>query len=53
MQQLDRPGQGLVDLVPPGGEDLDDDVGDEDEGDGDAGVEPQPVQAKGDRQDHV
>ena len=40
VQQLDRPRQGPVDLVPPGGEDLYYDVGDEDQGDGDAGVEP-------------
>ena len=53
VQQLDRPRQGLVDLVPPGGEDLDYDVGDEDQGDGDAGVEPQPAKAEGDRQDHI
>ena len=53
VQQLDRPRQGLIDLVPPGGEDLDYDVGDEDQGDGDAGVEPQPAKAEGDRQDNI
>ena len=53
VQQLDRPREGLVDLVPPGGEDLDDDVRNKDQGDGDAGVEPEPAKAEGDRQDHI
>ena len=53
VQQLDRPREGLVNLVPPGREDLDDDVRNKDQGDGDAGVEPQPAKAEGDRQDHI
>ena len=53
VKQRDRPGQSLVNLVPSGGEDLDDDVWNEDQDDGDAAVEPQTVQAEGDRQDYV
>ena len=53
VKQRDRPGQSLVNLVPSGGEDLDDDVWDEDQDNGDAAVEPQTVQAEGDRQDDV
>ena len=53
VQQADRPAHGVVELVPPGGEHLDDDVGQDDEDDGDGAVPVQAVQVKGDCEDAI